>query len=120
MKMFDAQSQELDPKKRLALNAAIQKRLEADAARPILDWKVDYFTVWPHVKNLIPHQSIYNFGRMQEVWRDKKLAGRLRARESLRHPAALHRRSHLAGHVGGDLHPAAPGARRHRRHPLLH
>ena len=71
MKMFDAQSQELDPKKRLALNAAIQKRLEADAARPILDWKVDYFTVWPHVKNLIPHQSIYNFGRMQEVWSDK-------------------------------------------------
>ena len=71
MKMFDAQSQELDPKKRLALNAAIQKKLEADAARPILDWKLDYFTVWPHVKNLIPHQSIYNFGRMQEVWSDK-------------------------------------------------
>jgi peptide/nickel transport system substrate-binding protein len=71
MKMFDAQSQELDPKKRLALNVAIQKRLEADAARPILDWKIDYFTVWPHVKNLIPHQSIYNFGRMQEVWSDK-------------------------------------------------
>src|SRR5438874_3744055 len=71
MKMFDAQSQELDPKKRLAFNAAIQKKLEADAARPILDWKLDYFTVWPHVKNLIPHQSIYNFGRMQEVWSDK-------------------------------------------------
>ena len=71
MKMFDAQSQELDPKKRLALNVAIQKKLEADAARPILDWKIDFFTVWPHVKNLIPHQSIYNFGRMQEVWSDK-------------------------------------------------
>jgi peptide/nickel transport system substrate-binding protein len=71
MKMFDAQSQELDPKKRLALNVAIQRKLEADAARPILDWKIDYFTVWPHVKNMIPHQSIYNFGRMQEVWTDK-------------------------------------------------
>src|SRR6266540_1480607 len=71
MKMFDAQSQELDPKKRLALNVAIQKKLEADAARPILDWKIDFFTAWPHVKNLIPHQSIYNFGRMQEVWSDK-------------------------------------------------
>jgi peptide/nickel transport system substrate-binding protein len=71
MKMFDAQSQELDPKKRLALNVAIQKKLETDAARPILDWKIDYFTVWPHVKNMIPHQSIYNFGRMQEVWTDK-------------------------------------------------
>jgi peptide/nickel transport system substrate-binding protein len=71
MKMFDAQSQELDPRKRLTLNVAIQKKLEADAARPILDWRIDYFTVWPHVKNLIPHQSIYNFGRMQEVWTDK-------------------------------------------------
>ncbi len=26
---------------------------------------------WPHVKNMVPHQSIYNFGRMQEVWLDK-------------------------------------------------
>ena len=71
MKMIDAQSQELDPKRRLAMVYAIQRRLEADAARPILDWKLDYFTVWPHVKNLIPHQSIYNFGRMQDVWTDK-------------------------------------------------
>ena len=71
MKLIDAQSQELDPTKRLAMVYAVQRRLEADAARPILDWKLDYFTVWPHVKNLIPHQSIYNFGRMQEVWSDK-------------------------------------------------
>jgi peptide/nickel transport system substrate-binding protein len=69
-KLIDQQSQELDPKKRLQLVWDIQKKLEADAARPILDWKIDHFTVWPHVKNLIPHQSIYNFGRMQEVWRD--------------------------------------------------
>jgi peptide/nickel transport system substrate-binding protein len=71
MKLIDQQSQELDVKKRLGMVYAIQKKLEADAARPILDWKIDYFTVWPHVKNLIPHQSIYNFGRMQEVWSDK-------------------------------------------------
>ena len=70
-KLIEQQSQELDPKKRLQLVWSIQKKLEADAARPILDWKIDYFTVWPHVKNLIPHQSIYNFGRMQEVWIDK-------------------------------------------------
>jgi peptide/nickel transport system substrate-binding protein len=70
-KLIEQQSQELDPKKRLALVWNIQKKIEADAARPILDWKLDYFTVWPHVKNLIPHQSIYNFGRMQEVWTDK-------------------------------------------------
>jgi peptide/nickel transport system substrate-binding protein len=71
MKMIEQQSQELDPKKRLVLVQQIQKKLEADAARPMLDWKIDHFTVWPHVKNLIPHQSIYNFGRMQEVWIDK-------------------------------------------------
>ena len=71
MKMIEQQSQELDPKKRLALVQQIQKKLEADAARPMLAWRIDHFTVWPHVKNLIPHQSIYNFGRMQEVWIDK-------------------------------------------------
>jgi peptide/nickel transport system substrate-binding protein len=71
MKLIDQQSQELDAKKRLALVAAIQKKLEEDAARPMLDWRLDYFTIWPHVKNLIPHQSIYNFGRMQDVWSDK-------------------------------------------------
>jgi peptide/nickel transport system substrate-binding protein len=70
-RLIDQQSQELDFKKRLQLVWNIQKKLEADAARPMLDWRLDYFTVWPHVKNLIPHQSIYNFGRMQEVWSDK-------------------------------------------------
>jgi peptide/nickel transport system substrate-binding protein len=70
MRMIETQSQEIDPKKRLAQVWAIQKKLEEDAARPILGWRLDYFTIWPHVKNLVPHQSIYNFGRMQEVWRD--------------------------------------------------
>jgi len=70
-KMVDQQSQELDPKKRQQLVATIQKKLEADAARPMLDWRLDYFTVWPHVKNMVPHHNIYNFGRMQEVWTTK-------------------------------------------------
>src|SRR5205085_10769150 len=47
-KLIDAQSQELDPKKRLALVWAIQRKLEDDAARPVLGWRLDYFTVWPH------------------------------------------------------------------------
>ena len=70
MSMIDRQSQELDAKKRLAMVWEIQKKLELDTARPMLDWRLDYYTIWPRVKNLIPHQSIYNFGRMQEVWRD--------------------------------------------------
>jgi peptide/nickel transport system substrate-binding protein len=71
MKMIDQQSQELNPQKRLQMLAAIQKQIEEEAPRPILDWKLDYFTVWPHVKNLVPHDNIYNFGRMQEVWNSR-------------------------------------------------
>jgi peptide/nickel transport system substrate-binding protein len=70
-KMIEAQSQELDPKKRLAMVAEIQKKLEDDAARPTIDWRLEYYLQWQHVKNLVPHQSIYNWGRMQEVWLDK-------------------------------------------------
>jgi peptide/nickel transport system substrate-binding protein len=71
MQMFAQQSQELDPKKRLALVATIQKKLEEDAARPVLSHRLDYFTHWPHVKGFVPHHNIYNFSRMQDVWRDK-------------------------------------------------
>ena len=71
MKMIDQQSMELDPAKRLALVVAVQKQIELDAARPTLDQRLDYFTVWPHVKNMVPHHNIFNFGRMQNVWRDK-------------------------------------------------
>ncbi len=71
MKMIEQQSQELDPKKRLQMVWDIQKKLEEDGARPMMGWRIDYFAHWPHVKNLVPHQSIYNYGRMQEVWLDK-------------------------------------------------
>jgi peptide/nickel transport system substrate-binding protein len=70
-KMIDQQSQEIDQKKRLAMVYAIQKKLEEDAARPILSWRMDYFTHWPYVKGLVVQNNVYNFGRMQEVWRDK-------------------------------------------------
>ena len=71
MKMFEQQSQELDLKKRLQLVAQIQKKLEEDAARPVMGWRLDFFPMWPHVKNLVPHHNIYNYGRLQEVWLDK-------------------------------------------------
>ncbi len=71
MKLFERQSQELDPKKRLEMVIAIQKRLEQDAARPILVQRLDYFAHWPHVKGLVPHNNVYNFTRFQDVWRDK-------------------------------------------------
>jgi peptide/nickel transport system substrate-binding protein len=71
MKMIDAQSQEIDAKKRFAMVEAIQKKLEDDAARPILSWRIDYFTYWPHVKGLVAQNSVYNYGRMQDVWSAK-------------------------------------------------
>jgi len=49
----------------------IHTKLEADVARPMLGWRNEYFTQWPYVKNLVPHNSLYNYGRMQEVWLDK-------------------------------------------------
>jgi peptide/nickel transport system substrate-binding protein len=72
MRMIDQQSQELDHAKRLAMVAQIQKKLEEDGARPVMGWGIDYFLQWPYVHNLIPHQSIYNYGRLQEVWVDKR------------------------------------------------
>ena len=71
MKLFDAQSMEVDPLKRRALVAKIQMQLEEEVARPVVAWRYDYFTHWPYVKNLVPHQVSYNWGRMQEVWLDR-------------------------------------------------
>jgi peptide/nickel transport system substrate-binding protein len=70
-RLIDQQSQELDRDKRLKLVWQIQKQLEADVARPMLGWRKEYFTQWPHVKNLVPHHSLYNWGRMQDVWLDR-------------------------------------------------
>jgi hypothetical protein len=70
-KLIERQSQELDVKKRLALVQRIQKKLEDDAARPMLSWRYDDYAHWPHAKNLIPRHNVYNYGRMQEVWLDR-------------------------------------------------
>ncbi len=67
-RMIDAQSQTLDLVKRRALVVEIQKRLEIDGARPILGWALDHYAMWPYVKNLVPHHSLYSYGRFQEVW----------------------------------------------------
>jgi len=57
--------------KRRRLVWEIQKKLEADVARPMLGWRIEYFTQWPYVRNLVAHHSLYNWGRMQDVWLDK-------------------------------------------------
>ena len=70
-RLIDLQSQELDRAKRLKLVWEIQRKLEVDVARPMLGWRNEYFVQWPHVRNLVPHNSLYNYGRMQDVWLDR-------------------------------------------------
>jgi peptide/nickel transport system substrate-binding protein len=64
-------SAETNPAKRLTMIRDIDKRLQLGTARPILAHRVDFFSYWPYVKNLVPHHNIYNWGRMQDVWLDK-------------------------------------------------
>ncbi len=45
--------------------------MRLESARPMLGWRKEYFTQWPYVRNLVPHNSLYNYGRMQEVWLDR-------------------------------------------------
>ena len=70
-RMVDEQSQTLDRVKRRRLVAEIQKRLELEGARPILNWNNTSYAMWPYVKNLVPHQVQYNYARFQDVWMDK-------------------------------------------------
>ena len=70
-RLIEQQSQVIEREKRLQLVNAIDKRLQLDGARMMLGWSKEYVVMWPYVKNVIPHQSIYNYGRMQEVWLDK-------------------------------------------------
>ena len=56
---------------RQALLVRIQRKIEDDAARPVLSWRYDYFAHWPQVKNLIPHNVVYNCCRLQDTWLDK-------------------------------------------------
>jgi peptide/nickel transport system substrate-binding protein len=66
------QSQTLDPKKRLGLVNEIDRKLQADGARPILGWAKQHYVLWPHVKGWVVHEnSIYNISRRQDVWLDK-------------------------------------------------
>jgi peptide/nickel transport system substrate-binding protein len=71
-KLMVEQSQTVDRAKRLAIVNDIDRRLQADAARPILGWGKQHWAHWPHVKGWAVHEnSIYNVSRRQDVWLDK-------------------------------------------------
>jgi peptide/nickel transport system substrate-binding protein len=66
-----ASSQEQDPAKRLRLVQEIDRKLQSAGARPMLGHTLDFAMFWPYVKNFVPHNSLYNYGRMQNVWLDR-------------------------------------------------
>ena len=70
--LFDRQSMELDPNKRRELVWEIDKKLQLDAARPIILHN-RAGTCWqPYVKNYTPMvNSIYNGNRFEDVWLDR-------------------------------------------------
>jgi peptide/nickel transport system substrate-binding protein len=70
-RLIEEQSATLDPAKRLRLVHDLDARLQLEVARAIMGWRLLYLLHWPQVKNLVAHQSLYNFGRMQEVWLDR-------------------------------------------------
>jgi peptide/nickel transport system substrate-binding protein len=65
------ESQEPNKKKRMELVHELDRLLQNDGAKPILGHIVDYMMYWPYVKGLVPHNNIFNYGRMQDVWLDK-------------------------------------------------
>jgi peptide/nickel transport system substrate-binding protein len=69
--VIDRQSQERNVKKRTALVHEVDERLQADVARLILGHSIDFAMYAPYVKGFVPHHSIYNYGRLQNVWLDK-------------------------------------------------
>ncbi|HET7341841.1 MAG TPA: ABC transporter substrate-binding protein [Methylomirabilota bacterium] len=71
-RLMDEQSQTMDHAKRLAIVNEIDRKLQADGARPILGWGKQYEAYWPRVKGWAVHEnSIYNVSRRQDVWLDK-------------------------------------------------
>jgi len=68
-KMYEQQSQEPDQQKRKKLVWEIDRRLQEDAARPMI-YHYRLGTCWyPRVKNImIMHNSIFNGWRLEDVW----------------------------------------------------
>jgi peptide/nickel transport system substrate-binding protein len=70
-RLIELQSSTTDRAKRRELVLEIQRRIEADAARPILGFAKQSVVFWPHVRGFVPHTNIHNYHRMQDVWLDK-------------------------------------------------
>jgi peptide/nickel transport system substrate-binding protein len=70
--LFEAQSQEVDQKKRQKMVWEIDRLLQEDIARPIIANGLGAACWQPHVKNLtIQTNSIYNGWRFEDVWLER-------------------------------------------------
>ena len=71
-KLFEAQSQELDQKKRLKMVWEIDRKLQEDIARPIILHDKAAGCWQPYVKGVTIHvNSIYNGWRFEDIWLDR-------------------------------------------------
>jgi peptide/nickel transport system substrate-binding protein len=52
-------------------DTTVQMAEQLKAAVPTMGWRVDRFAHQGYVKNLIPHQVVYNCCRLVDVWLDK-------------------------------------------------
>ncbi|MDE0810233.1 MAG: peptide ABC transporter substrate-binding protein, partial [Alphaproteobacteria bacterium] len=72
MYLFEKQSLMEDGPERKALVWEIDKRLQEDAARPIISQNVTATCWQPYVKGFVMMtNSIYNGWRLEDVWLDK-------------------------------------------------
>ena len=79
-KMFEQQSIEADQNKRKHLVWEIDKKLQADGARPIIYYPRDVTCWQPQVKGLTTMaNSGFNGWRMEDVWLDRKSKFRISA-----------------------------------------
>jgi peptide/nickel transport system substrate-binding protein len=71
-KLFQAQSRELDPKKRQQMVWDIDRKLQEEIARPIIFYGRAAGCWQPQVKNLTLHvNSIYNNWRFEDIWLER-------------------------------------------------
>ena len=71
-KLFEEQSQETDQQKRLKMVWEIDRRLQEDIARPIIEYSSAAGCLQPEVKGVtIQTNSIYNGWRFEDAWLDR-------------------------------------------------
>jgi len=71
-KLFEQQSMMTDQAARKKLVWEIDKKLQEDAARPIIYHNQEYTCWQPNVKGFVAHvNSLYNGWRMEDMWLDK-------------------------------------------------